>query len=98
MSKKPERKLTYRPAVGALFLTVGADEFGYWFDRVTSEGSKRTCVRLTKFAAAQKPGEPDHYDVQVDTDAATCDCPGHRRWGHCKHADAITTLAARGSI
>lgn len=27
-----------------------------------------------------------------------CDCPGHERWGHCKHSTGLRDLRARGQI
>lgn len=39
------------------------------------------------------------YDVLVQPDSAPeCDCRGHQRWHHCKHADAVSALLKAGKL
>jgi hypothetical protein len=38
------------------------------------------------------------YHVNLTSDGTTCDCKGHERWGHCKHAEALVALQARGKL
>jgi hypothetical protein len=41
----------------------------------------------------------DAYDVLLENEQdASCTCPGHERWGHCKHRDAIRALHAAGNL
>jgi hypothetical protein len=101
-AKKP-RTLHYNAAVGALYVTVGTEEFAYWLDRLSHcEGGVRA-FRLTKFIATQTTGSPDHYDVTVRPadGSGTCECRGHLRWGHktvCKHRAALLALHRSGKL
>jgi hypothetical protein len=40
------------------------------------------------------------YDVHLAGrgNPGSCECPGHLRWGRCKHLDAMTCLAASGKL
>lgn len=81
--------------VGALFLTVGEKEFGYWLDPLSHDlGPAIRAFRLTKFVSERKAGEPDHYDVTVDAthQGGTCECKGFLRWNHCKHTSSLLAL------
>ena len=92
------RTLFYNVKAGALFLTINGKEFAYWLDRLAHDfGAAVRCVRLTKFVANRKAGEPDAYDVTVSADGTrTCECLGFLRHSHCKHADALAVLLTRG--
>jgi hypothetical protein len=46
----------------------------------------------------EKIGGLEVYHVNVDGAAKTCDCKGHSRWGHCKHADGVAALIAAGRL
>jgi hypothetical protein len=102
--KKPERKLTFNREVGALFLTVGKQEYGYWLDNLPcQQGDGVKAFRLTKFVATRKPGQPDAYDVRINSTAGAgeCECIGHLRHGHstiCKHIASLLALAERKSL
>jgi hypothetical protein len=53
------------------------------------------------FFLVQKIGrdglEPS-YLVSLAGEERSCDCQGHRRYGRCKHADALATLIADGRL
>jgi hypothetical protein len=38
------------------------------------------------------------YHVNLDGDKRTCECKGHLRHGHCKHADGLAALIAAGRL
>ena len=38
------------------------------------------------------------YLVSLAGAERSCDCQGHRRYRHCKHADALATLIADGRL
>jgi hypothetical protein len=102
-TKKAARTLHYNRKAGALFLTIGKQEFGYWLDRLPCEIEGEAAFRLTKFVATRKPGQPDAYDVRLDCRkaAGSCECMGHLKHGHktpCKHLAALFVLAERQSI
>jgi hypothetical protein len=43
--------------------------------------------------------QADHYDVLLEVDGASCECPGFLRWGkECKHLQAARLLAAKGVL
>jgi hypothetical protein len=64
------------------------------------------CVRPlpADFGAAyevEKIFNPDGavYHVHLSDDgAATCECKGHLRWGHCKHGESILALRKAGKL
>jgi hypothetical protein len=97
-SKKPARTLNYNRTVGALYVTIGKKEFGYWVDRLPHYDARVVAVRLTKFQAARKADEPDHYDVTCGPQTRSCECLGFLRHGHCKHGDALAVLHERGML
>jgi hypothetical protein len=54
-----------------------------------------TLAKLTAGAG----GEVESYSVFCNPArpaAASCDCKGHVRFDHCKHADAVIALLANG--
>lgn len=94
---KKQRRLFFNRAVGALIITVGegerAQEYGYWVDRLAHPDASARAVRMTKFTATRREGEPDSYDVvAIPSGAGSCECKGFLRWQHCKHLDALVTL------
>jgi hypothetical protein len=43
--------------------------------------------------------QADHYDVLLELDGASCECPGFLRWGgECKHISALKLLVERGIL
>jgi hypothetical protein len=38
------------------------------------------------------------YTVNVSEDKRSCECKGHLKWGHCKHADGLAALIAAGRL
>lgn len=101
-SRKPKvRSMRYDALVGTLYLTVdGKDAGSYWLDRLDAGEPGAVAVRLTKFVADRKEGEPENYDVRVGRLSAlrSCECKGFCRHGHCKHSDALAALVAAGKL
>jgi hypothetical protein len=38
------------------------------------------------------------YNLELDGGYRSCDCKGHERHGHCKHADAVAKLIELGRL
>jgi hypothetical protein len=55
-----------------------------------------TGFRVAKMDTATT--EEEVYYVNLSPDARTCDCKGHVRWGHCKHADGLAALLQSGQL
>jgi hypothetical protein len=44
-------------------------------------------------------GDGTVYHVHLSDDGAmSCECKGHLRWGHCKHAEALLALRQAGKL
>ena len=93
---KPERRirLAVRPndegKNGLVVITVGTQAVDYFLCRVPSDWGQAFSV--------EKIGGKELYHVHLDGDKRTCDCKGHARWGHCKHADGLAALAQAGKL
>jgi hypothetical protein len=68
-------------------------------------GKEKTEYLLAELAAdygrgfeLEKIGSDEAYQVNIDTDKRRCNCKGHERWGHCKHADGWAALIAAGRL
>lgn len=102
--KKPARTLRFNARCGAVFMTVGKEEFNYWLDTLPHQlGSDTLAYRLTKFVATQQPGQPDAYDVRIQPAKKTgeCECMGALRHGHktqCKHVASLLALVEAGKL
>ena len=99
-TKKPARTLSWKREVGALFMTIGSQESGYWLDPLPCDLDGERAFRLTKFETTKKAGQPDAYDVRICRKTATgsCECMGHLKHGHktlCKHLAALFALDDR---
>ena len=92
-SRKPARSLRYYDGTpGLLELTVGGVANDYWLCEIQADWGRSFEIR--------KPlPEATVYHVHLDPQLGdTCDCQGHLRWGHCKHASAVKTLISEGRI
>lgn len=98
-ARKPKtRSMRYDALVGTLTLTVNGKPAGtYWVDRLEAPAGC-VAVRLTKFVAFRKAGEPDSYEVLVGPAERQCCCKGFSAHGHCKHGDSLAALVARGDL
>jgi hypothetical protein len=110
---RPERHMALGAVHGGvrcLKLTVGKKTTGYYVVPLESQLGG-VAFRLERFASDVQPGEPDHYNLLLDTALPTrslCDCKGFERWGwhqgadgqvvSCKHLDSCLALAAGGRI
>lgn len=76
---------------------VSIDGTGYDLTPVPSDWG--LAYRLRKHGATGEGPATGVYDVLFEHDGeAHCDCPGHTRWGACKHVNALRTLAAEGLL
>ncbi len=95
---KPARfvRLCIRPlgrAPGVVRLTVGKESADYYLFAIPADFG--TAFKVVKIGIDATEGE---YAVNIDADKRTCDCKGHARHGHCKHADGIAALIAAGKL
>ena len=94
-STSNKRTLSYNQLVGAMWLTVGGKEQGYWVDRLAARWEGSVCVKLTKLRT--QPGEtPESYEVAVGPDRASCQCKGFAFRKACKHTASLAKLAELG--
>jgi hypothetical protein len=77
---------------GLLQITVG-QAATYYLLSVTPADFGRG-FRLEKV----DPADMAAYAVNLDGERRTCDCQGHAKWGHCKHADGLAKLVAEGRL
>ncbi len=73
-----------------LRITAGKLVQTYFVDRIPSDWGE--AFSLTKTDSGEV------YHVHLTAEGHTCDCLGHSRWGHCKHADGIALLKSRSAL
>ena len=71
-------------------ITVGKQSDRYYVAKVAADWGKG--FTLAKF------GSEDQYHVNLNADGNSCDCKGHLRHGHCKHADGLAALVKAGKL
>jgi hypothetical protein len=94
---KPQRsiRLCIRPegtAPGIVRITVGKDGADYFLTAIPADFGRGFLVEKIGLHADGK------YAVNIDSERRTCECKGHTRHGHCKHADGIAALIAAGRL
>jgi hypothetical protein len=77
---------------GVVRITAGKEVNDYLLTPLASDFG--TAYRLDKIGV--EDGEP--YHVCLDGTNHTCDCKGHARHGHCKHADGLVALRQAGQL
>jgi hypothetical protein len=95
----------------AFRLTVGKASASYFVEPIAGAAFGTAAFRLVKFVQDVQDGEPDHYDVNLDTahvTRSTCECTGFLKHGwhldadgklvSCKHVDSLLKLAAEGKL
>lgn len=92
---KPERRirLCVKPegiSSGLVRIRVGKVESDYYLTEMAADFGRG--FRL------EKVGGDEVYHVNADGDTKSCDCKGHSRHGHCKHADGLSALIAGGKL
>jgi hypothetical protein len=81
----------------AVEITAGKDTDLYAVKPIRSEVGGRG-FEVVKQGEVER-GESGWYNVLLDGPVnSCCSCPGHERWGHCKHVWALTRLAERGLL
>jgi hypothetical protein len=78
---------------GVISITRGRDTADYLLAPLPSGP-----VRYFLVQKIGRDGMEPPYFVSLAGDERSCDCQGHRRYGHCKHADALATLIAAGRL
>jgi hypothetical protein len=77
---------------GLLRLTVAGKPQVYWLQEIRCDIGGRG-YELRKFGDRAS----DPYHVRTGRQPS-CDCKGHLRWHHCKHAESLTALEASGKV
>jgi hypothetical protein len=95
---KPQRsvRLTIKPegaSPGILHIRVGKESFDYFLTELPADFGRGFKVEKVGIDATEPP-----YHVNVNGGDKTCDCKGHLRHAHCKHADGIAALIAAGLL
>ncbi len=93
----PQRfvRLCIRPegtAPGIVRLTVGSEGADYFLTELPADFGRGFTLEKVGIDAAGR------YAANIDGDSRTCECKGHLRHGHCKHADGIAALIAAGKL
>ena len=89
---KPARTLSFDRDEMTLVLTVGKLAVAYCVFELPCDDAGRRVWRLGKYDLTEK------YTVSLKSGAAECDCKGGVYAGHCKHGDALKSLAAAGKL
>jgi hypothetical protein len=105
-NRKPARKPRAKPARsirlavppnadgrnGVVRITVGQAAQDYFLSRIPSDFGTAFCL--------EKVGDEEGtaYNVNLAADRNLCDCQGHARWHHCKHADGLAALVQAGRL
>jgi hypothetical protein len=95
---KPARsiRLCVRPednGIGVVRITVGKEHADYFLTLIPADFGRGFKVEKIGFDCRESA-----YAVNIDGDKKTCECKGHARHGHCKHADGIAALIAAGKL
>jgi hypothetical protein len=77
---------------GVIRLTVNGEAQDYFLTAIPADFGRGFTVEKVGLDAAGK------YAVNIDGEKKTCDCKAHLRHGHCKHADGLAALIARGLL
>lgn len=75
---------------GLLRVTVGKEATDYFLTHLACDFGRGFQV--------EKIGGKEVYHVNLDGERRSCDCKGHTRHGHCKHADGLAVLVAAGRL
>jgi hypothetical protein len=94
---RPERRirLCVRPeglSSGLVRISVGKDEADYLLTELAADFGRG--FRVEKAGADTEAT----YHVNIEGGNKTCECKGHSRHGHCKHADGLAALIAAGRL
>jgi hypothetical protein len=68
------------------------DRADYFLTNLASDYGR--AFRVEKIGTYPEEG----YDVSLSPDGNSCECKGHLRWGHCKHADGLQALVNAGKL
>src|SRR5262245_1984723 len=75
---------------GVVRITVGGKEADYFLTELAADFGRGFLL--------EKIGAEESYHVNVEDDRKTCECKGHLRHSHCKHADGLAALIAAGRL
>src|SRR5262249_3178628 len=96
--QKPQRfvQLCIRPegtAPGIVRIRVGKENADYFLTAIATD-----CGRGFFVEKVGIDRDSAKYHVNIDGEKRTCECKGFLRHGHCKHADGLAALIARGHL
>jgi hypothetical protein len=73
--------------------------FTYWLRRLATDYGVGFRFEQGGANPALSEMQLEVYNVCVDGEHGSCECPGHRRWGvECRHLWALRELLGRGDI
>jgi hypothetical protein len=78
---------------GVVRIRVGKEEADYLLTELHADFGRGFEVAKVGLGDDEPP-----YHVNLDAGRRSCDCKGHLKWGHCKHADGLAALAAAGKL
>jgi hypothetical protein len=78
---------------GLVTIAVGKQQADYFITELPADGGRGILVEKIGL-----DGQEGHYHVHLDGDKKACECKGHLRHGHCKHAHGLTALLAAGRL
>ena len=99
-TRKPRKvvrtiKLAVAPFDGVGVVTIRAGKVVADYQLTTIAADYGRGFQLDKLGG---DADPETYHVNLSSDGNVCDCKGHCRWGHCKHADGLAALVKAGKL
>jgi hypothetical protein len=80
---------------GAVKLTCGKLTHAYYVNELPAADGRGFELEKIELATALEERTAYHVFLHANGQDRHCDCRGHARWGHCKHADGLAALLAR---
>ena len=76
---------------GLLEMTIGKETTTYFLGIVSADVGRAFLLEK------MDPVDSEKYQVRLGPEPS-CGCKGFRRWGHCKHLDALAALVKAGRL
>ncbi len=77
---------------GIIDITMNGKTSSYFVRNISSDFGRGFSLEKTG------PDAGEVYHLLLEQDGRSCDCKGHLRHGHCKHADAMLKLVQVGKL
>jgi hypothetical protein len=104
--KQPERRIRLlkpiRDGFGAVQIFIDGEPHNYLLFALSSDfGAAFRLVKQELVPQAEgfyELKDTARYNVCLDGERSSCECPGFLRWGRCKHVSGLAVLRQRGLI